>query len=98
MEREVFVFDQRQILNTLTPRQIGRHFPDGIFKCIQMTENVSISIEIPLKFVPKGSALDSDLAPAREQGITWRMYASLGLNELNSNIFWSYPKHIYGIF
>ena len=32
----------------------GRHFPDDIFKCIFLNENVSISIKISLKFVPKG--------------------------------------------
>ena len=26
--------------NTLTPRQNGRHFPDDIFKCIFLNENV----------------------------------------------------------
>ena len=32
----------------------GRHFPDDIFKCIFLNENVSISIKILLKFVSKG--------------------------------------------
>ena len=32
----------------------GRHFPDGIFKCIFSIENVLISIKISLRFVPKG--------------------------------------------
>ena len=40
--------------NTLRPRQNGRHFPDDIFKCIFVNENVILSIEISLKFVPKG--------------------------------------------
>ena len=39
--------------NTLRPRQNGRHFPDNILKCILLNENVSISIMISLKFVPK---------------------------------------------
>ena len=34
-------------------RQNG-HFPDGIFKCIFLNENVWIPIKISLKFVPKG--------------------------------------------
>ena len=38
----------------LTPRQDGRHFPDDIFKCILLKENVLIFIKISLKFVPKG--------------------------------------------
>ena len=41
-------------LNTLRPRQNGRHFPDDILKCIFVNENVLISINISLKFVPKG--------------------------------------------
>ena len=41
-------------VNTLRPRQNGRHFPD-ILKCIFVNENVWISIKISLKFVLKGS-------------------------------------------
>ena len=41
-------------VNTLRPRQDGRHFTDDIFKCIFLNENVSIAIKISLKFVPKG--------------------------------------------
>ena len=41
-------------VNTLRPRQNGRHFPGDIFKCIFLNESVWISIEISLKFVPKG--------------------------------------------
>ena len=41
-------------INTLRPRQNGRHFPDDIFKWIFLNENVWISINISLKFVPKG--------------------------------------------
>ena len=44
----------RETMNTLRPRQDGRHFPDDIIKCIFLNENVQISIKIPLKFVPKG--------------------------------------------
>ena len=32
-------------LNTLRPRQNGCHFPDDIFKCIFLNENVKISIK-----------------------------------------------------
>ena len=35
-------------------RQDGRHFPDNIFKCIFLNENVWILIKISPKFVPKG--------------------------------------------
>ena len=34
--------------------QNGCHFPDDIFKCIFLNENVLISIKISPKFVPKG--------------------------------------------
>ena len=40
--------------NTLRLRQNGCHFPDDIFKCIFLNENVWISIKVSLKFVPKG--------------------------------------------
>ena len=43
-----------RLVNTLRPRQNGRHFPDDIFKCIFFNENVLFSIKISLKFVPKG--------------------------------------------
>ena len=42
-------------LNTLSPRQNGRHFPDNIFKCIFLNENVWIPIKISLNFACKGS-------------------------------------------
>ena len=40
--------------NTLSPRQNGRNFADDIFKRIFLNENVRISIEMSLKFAPKG--------------------------------------------
>ena len=42
------------LVNTLRPRQNRRHFADDIFKCIFLNENVWITVEISLKFVPKG--------------------------------------------
>ena len=41
-------------MNILRPRQNGRHFADGIFKCIFLNENIWFSINISLKFVAKG--------------------------------------------
>ena len=41
-------------VNTLRPRQNGRHFADDTFKRIFLNENVKISIKNSLKFVPKG--------------------------------------------
>ena len=32
----------------------GRHFPEDIFTCIFLNENILISIKISLEFVPKG--------------------------------------------
>ena len=41
-------------VNTLRPRQNGRHFASDIFKCIFLNEDVWISIKISLKFVSRG--------------------------------------------
>ena len=56
-------------INTLRPRQNGRHFADDTFKRIFMNENVRISINISLKFVPKG--LINNI-PALVQIMAWR--------------------------
>ena len=56
-------------LNTLRPRQDGRHFPEDILKCIFLNENISISINISLKFVPKGRINNN---PALVQIMAWR--------------------------
>ena len=55
-------------VNTLRPRQNGRHFADDTFKRIFLNENVRISIKIPLKFVPK-SPIDN--IPALFQIMAW---------------------------
>ena len=69
---------------------------DAIFKCIFVKENTWISIDISLKFVPKGqinniSALVQIMAWRRPGNkllfeqiifIYWDIYASLGLSEL----------------
>ena len=41
-------------INTLRPRQSGRHFADAIFTWIFVNDNIWISIKISLKFVPNG--------------------------------------------
>ena len=56
-------------LNTLKPRQNGRHFADDIFKCIFLNENAWISLEISLKFVPK---VQINNIPALVQIMAWR--------------------------
>ena len=58
-----------QCVNTLRLRQNGRHFPDDIFKCIFLNENLWISIQISLKFVPKGPINN---IPALVQVMAWR--------------------------
>ena len=85
--------------NTLSPEQNGSHFPDDIFRFIFLNENVWIQIKIPLKFVHKGPinnipALVQIMAwrrsgdkPLSEPMVDyWRIYASLGLNELDVHI------------
>ena len=37
-------------VNTLRPRQNGRHFPDDIFKCVFLNEIVCISLKVFLRF------------------------------------------------
>ena len=65
-------------LNTLRPRPNGRHFPDDIFKCIFLNENVWILINISLKFVPKG--LINNI-PALVQIMAWRRPGDKPLSE-----------------
>ena len=45
---------RKYFINTLRPRQNGRHFADDIFRSIFLNENVWIPIKISLKFVPQG--------------------------------------------
>ena len=83
-------------VNILRPRQNGRYFADDIFRCIFLNENACISLKISLKFVPKVRinnipALAQIMAWRRQATshylsqwwlVYWRIYASLGLNEL----------------
>ena len=82
-------------INALRLRQNGHYFPNDIFKCIFLNEIVWILIKISLKFAPEGSI---NKIPALVQIMAWwqaiiwindgpdhwRIYASLGLNELNA--------------
>ena len=56
------------MVNTLRPRQNGRHFADDMFKCIFLNKNAWILIKISLKFVPKGSINN---IPALVQIMAW---------------------------
>ena len=65
-------------INTLGPRQNGRHFADDIFKYIFLNENVWISIKISLKFVPKGPINN---IPSLVQIMAWRRPGDKPLSE-----------------
>ena len=68
----------RNCFNTLRPGQNGRHFPDEIFKCVFLNENVWITTKISLKFVPKGPI---DNTPALVQLMAWRRPDAKPLSE-----------------
>ena len=67
-----------RIFNTLRLRQNGRHFTDDSFKCILLNENISISINISLKFVHKGQINN---IPALVQMMAWRRSGDKPLSE-----------------
>ena len=69
-----------QCVNILRPRQNGCYFADNIFKCIFLNENVWISIEIPLKFVPK-SPINNILALNLFKKMAWRQSGDKPLSE-----------------
>ena len=75
-------------INTLRPRQNGRHFTDDIFKCIFVNENVLIPINISRKFVSKGSI---NYIPALVQIMAWR---PAGDKPLSEPMTISLPMHI----
>ena len=75
-------------LNTLRPRQNGRHFPDDIFQCIFLNENVWISISISLKVVPVGPINN---IPALIQIMAWRRPGDKPLSE---PMMFKLPTHI----
>ena len=65
-------------VNTLRPRQNGRHFADDIIKCIFLNENVWISIRISLKFVHRGPINN---IPSLVQIMAWRRPGDKPLSE-----------------
>ena len=65
-------------VNTIRPRQNGRHFADDTFKRIFMNENVRISISNSLKFVPKDLINN---VPALFQIMAWRRPGNKPLSE-----------------
>ena len=76
------------IVNTLRPRQNDRHFAEDSFKCIFLNENGSISINISLRFVPKGPNKN---IPALVQIMAWRRPGDKPLSE---PMMVSFPTHI----
>ena len=66
------------MFNTLRPRQNYRRCADDTFKCIFLTGNVIISIQISLKFIPKGPINN---IPALVQIIAWRRLGDKPLSE-----------------
>ena len=77
-----------KLINTFRLRQNGRHFPDDISKCFFLNENVSITIKISLKFVPKGPINN---IPALVQIMAWR---HPGDKPLSEPMMVSLPMHI----
>ena len=75
-------------LNTLRPRQNDRHFPDDIFKWIFLNENVWISINISLKFVPRDPFNN---IPTLVQVMAWRRP---GVKQLSEPMMVRLPTHI----
>ena len=65
-------------INTLRPRENGRHFANDIFKCIIVNDNLWIPIKISLKFVPKGPINN---IPALVQTMAWRRPGGKPLSE-----------------
>ena len=74
--------------NTLRLRQNGHHFPDYIFKWIFLNENVWISINISLKFVPRGPINN---IPTLVQVMAW---CRPGNKPLSDPIMVRLPTHI----
>ena len=75
-------------VNSLRPRQNGRHFADDVFKCNFLNENFWIPIKISLKFVPKGP-INNILALFQE--MAWRRSGDKPLSE---PMMVSLPTHI----
>ena len=72
------MFGINRSLNTLRPKQNGRHFTDDTFKCIFLNANMWISIKISLKFVPKDPINN---IPALVQIMAWRRSGDKPLSE-----------------
>ena len=73
------ITDNREnMLNSLRPRQHGRHFADDTFNPIFLNENIRISIKISLKFVSK---VPINNITALVQIMAWRRPGAKPLSE-----------------
>ena len=72
------IFSSGRWVNTLRPRQNGRHFADDTFKSIFLNEKDGISIKNSLKFVPKGPINN---IPVLVQVMAWRRPGDKPLSE-----------------
>ena len=86
-----FVFISYIHFNTLRLRQNGCHFPDNIFKCIFLNENVWILLRISLKFLLK---FQINNIPAMVQIMAW---CRPGNKPLSEPIMVSLLMHICAI-
>ena len=100
LSRPAFPCSSIQCLQPPWPRQNGSHFTDAIFKCILLNEIMWILLKISLKFVPKvqidniptlvqimawhQSGDKPSSGPMIMMLVYWRIYASIGLNELTA--------------
>ena len=74
----IYGITRPQWINTLRPRQNGRHLADDIFKGIFLNKNVWIPIKFSLKFVPNGPINN---IPALVQIMAWRRPGDKPLSE-----------------
>ena len=65
-------------INTLKPRQNGRHFADDVFKRIFLNENIWIQINISLKFVSRAPINN---IPTLVEIMAWRRQGDKPLSE-----------------
>ena len=92
--RNMFPFDDvimiinGNSLNTLRPRQNGRHFADDIFKCVFLNENIWTPLKISLKIAPKDPINN---IPALVEIMAWRRS---GDKPLSQQMMVSLPTHI----
>ena len=73
---KIYYIFPSDLLNIL--RQNGLHFPDDIFKWIFLNENVWITINISLKFIPRGPINN---IPTLVQVMAWRRPGNKRLSE-----------------